>query len=118
MGRYASVVSPDQDAWFVVGADLLGASDPAFAWNQWEQDSLSAAEGAPEWQGSIRDFWDMHLPVLLHVKSGYADLAIRNDLTIVAGEEPEFEETVAIADNFATLLEMVATSHESLARYL
>jgi hypothetical protein len=101
---FEAVVSPGQTAWLTTRAEILGESDSAFSWNQWEQDSLSAAKGDPGWQRSIRYFWDMHFPIMISVKSGYAYVAIRKDQSIVVGEEPEFEETEMIAENFSSFL--------------
>ena len=112
------VVSPSQAAWLITGAELAGKTDSSFAWNQWELDSLAAANGDDEWQTSIRAFWDDHFPVLLSVKSGYAYVAVRKDLTIIMGEEPEFEETDHLADTFSSFLEMLMQGDTRLDRLI
>lgn len=116
--RFESVVAPSQKAWLITCSELSGESDSAFTWNQWEVDSLSAASDDPDWQTSIRSFWDEHFPVLLSVKSGYAYAAIRRDLTIVAGEEPEFEEAVKIADDFLHFLRLLTDRGSDLYRWI
>ncbi len=77
---------------------------------------MSAANGDIDWQDDIRAFWDEHFPLLLSVKSGYSYVAIRKDFAIVFGEEPEFEETVKIADDFSEFLRMISESHGRMDR--
>jgi len=110
------VLSADEKAWFTTCKYLRGDIDSAFAWNQWEKLSLSSAEadGDAEWKESIRAFWDEHFPLLLSVKSGYAYIAIRKDLTIVQGSEPEFEGTAPVANDFSHFLALVAEQDSSM----
>jgi len=118
LSSFEVVVSPSRTAWLTTHAELSGNTESAFAWNQWELESLSAAEGDPGWQEAIRRFWDDHFPLLLSVKSGYAYIAIRTDLTIVAGEGPEFEETENIADSFPSFLKLLVESDSSTDRWV
>lgn len=90
--------------WFLSSADFRDESDSAYAWNEWELQSLKAADGDSDWITSIRAFWDDHLPIALTTADGYAYYAIRRDGSIVYGREPEFEETEAYA---ASLIELV-----------
>jgi len=108
------VIAPKEQAWLITWPQLSGESDSSFAWNQWELDSLSAAEGDEEWKAEIRGFWDDHLPLLLSVKSGYAFVAIRKDFAIVVGEEPEFEETVELAGGLLDFLQMLCERNRRL----
>ncbi len=115
---FETVVSPAQTAWLTTRAEILGESDSAFCWDQWEQDSLSAATGDAAWQRSIRCFWDTHFPIMISVKSGYAYAAIREDQSIVAGEEPEFEETEEIAESFSGFLRRIADRSSGMERWI
>jgi len=115
---FDAVVAPGQQAWLITCSELIGESESAFSWDQWEQDSLSAAAGDLAWQASIRSFWDEHFPILISVKSGYAYAAIGKDLSIVAGEEPEFEETEKIANDFSSFLSLLANGDSRLARWV
>ena len=115
---FDAIVAPSQQAWLITYPELSGESDSAFSWDQWEQDSLSVAAGDPVWQESIRSFWDEHFPILLSVKSGYAYAAVRKDLSIVAGEEPEFEETEEIAEDFSRFLRLLVTADSNLSRWI
>lgn len=110
-----SCVNPDKTAWFLTEADYNGASDTAFAWNEFEAQSLDAAEGDSELMNEIRRFWDGHLPIMLSVKSGYAFLAIvvagDDRGRIVHGVEPEYEDATHVVDSFPALMEhLVETS--------
>lgn len=112
------IVAPDARAWFLTSADFAGESDSAFAWNQWELDSLAAALN-PNQQRRVLSFWDRHYPILLSVKSGYAYLAIsQDDLSIVQGEEPEYEEASKVANSLAELMRMIVSNDQSLSRWL
>ena len=113
------VVAPDAKSWFVTSGDILGTNASAYCWNEWELQSLGAADGDAKWQAEIRQFWDQHFPVILSVKSGYAYFAVRqSDLAIVAGEEPEYEECTQFASSFDELLSAVASASPALARWI
>jgi hypothetical protein len=116
--QFESVVSPSDKAWLITCSELFNESDSEFAWNQWEIDSLAAAEGDAVWRQSIRAFWDSHCPILMSVKSGYAYVAIRSDLRIVVGEEPEFEETELLAETFGTFLKQLVDGDVRLNRWV
>jgi hypothetical protein len=118
LNGFEAAVSPDGKAWLTTCAELAGESDSAFSWDQWERDCLSAAAGDADWRESIRLFWDEHFPILMSVKSGYAYVAIRHDLAIVAGEDPEFEETVEVADDFASFLRLLAAGASGMDRWI
>ncbi len=112
-------VSPDAKAWFVSTREMIGQSDSAFSWDEWERQSLYAAGADEALRARIREFWDSHFPVMLSVKSDYAYFAIEKDtLRVVHGEEPEYEETSVIADSFSEFLESVASGAEKLRAWL
>ena len=56
---------PDDKAWVLTSADYAGTSDSAYAWNEWERQSLEAAGSDEDWSQRIEEFWDSHLPILL-----------------------------------------------------
>jgi hypothetical protein len=94
--------------WFLSLDDFAGTSGYAFAWDEWERMSLESAEEDPELIRSIREFWDAHLPIHFDVSDGYAYHAIRlSDGVVVAGREPEFEETEEVASSFLDFLAAV-----------
>ena len=97
-----------ETTWFLCQKDYEGTSGSAFAWDEWEQMSLSAAGGDAKFNAEIRAFWDTHFPFLLSVHSGYAFHAVCTAKDrfgqVVEGCEPEFEETSAIAGSFEDFL--------------
>jgi hypothetical protein len=113
------VASPDEKAWLLGMPDFLNTSSSAFKWDEWEQQSLAAAEGNSRRREAIRDFWDQHFPVAMSVKSGYAYFAIqKSNLSIVCGEEPEFEEAVLIASSFLNFLNLLVGPDPKLNRWV
>jgi hypothetical protein len=114
-----AAVSPDNKSWFNTSTDLSGQSGVAFLWNQWEFDSLAAADNYPKLQLTIRAFWDQHFPIMISVKNGYAYFAIqRDDLAIVCGEEPEYEEASTIAASFADFLNDLSSANPRISRWV
>lgn len=112
-------VATDQKAWFITCHILSGRSNAAFRWNQWETDSLAAAMGDKDWQDSIRDFWDSHFTLLMSVRNGYGYIAIRKgDNAIVAGEEPEYEETRRVAKDLAELVNKLILGDPAVADFV
>ena len=103
--------------WFLCQRDYDGRGDSAFRWDEWEQLSLSAANGQPELVTEIRSFWDTHFPFMFSVRSGYAYHAVCTSEDefgkIVKGCEPEFEEVSQVAGSFDEFLSMFV--HESPA---
>ena len=117
--RTKLVCTEDDKAWLLTGADFSSTSESAFAWNEWERQSLDAATGDDEWRKRIIAFWDRHAPVLMSVKSGYAYFAVQQDtLAIVCGEEPEYEETTLVASSIEELLARLARREPRLGRWV
>lgn len=111
--------SADEKAWFLTARDFAGEPGPPFAWNEWERQSIEAAEGDEELERRVVAFWDSHLPILLSVKSGYAYFAMeQSSLSIVRGEEPEYEETTPLAPSFAALLQLIKGRDRRLSRFI
>ncbi len=114
-----AVVSADEKAWLLTAVDFAGESDAAFAWNEWERQSLDGTDGDATLAEHIRLFWDEHLPILTSVKSGYAYFAIeRTTLRVVCGEEPEYEQPSPLATSFAELLRLLAVRDAKLDRWI
>lgn len=94
------VVSSDQTCWLLTAREYMGDSESSFAWNEWERQSIEAAGDDRDWIKQIESFWNKHLPIAISVKDGYAYFALREDGSVVAGREPEFEETTVVAPKF------------------
>jgi hypothetical protein len=110
MKKVASCVNPANTVWFLCEADYNGESDSAFRWNEFELQSLEAADGDEELADEIKSFWSHHLPIVTSVKSAYAYLAINVSEKafgqVVAGLEPEYEEVVKICNSFGELIKL------------
>lgn len=56
-------------------------------------------------RNEIIGFWESHLPILMTVKNGYQYIAVgigeNNKDQIFYGNEPEYQETVLIAESFS-----------------
>lgn len=103
-----SLVSGDEQAWFLCAADYGPQADGAFRWDELERLSLEAADDDPEWRREIIRFWDGHLPILLSVRDGYSYYAVSiRDGLVVHGSEPEFEACEIAAASFDAFLESV-----------
>lgn len=113
-----SAVSKDRKSWFLGVPEYEGTGPSAFAWNQWELDSIQAACGDNEWIESITGFWDSTCPILLSVRSRYSYLAVREcDLSIVSGAEPEYEEPDLVASTIDDLFVEMSNSHSFPERW-
>jgi hypothetical protein len=104
------IASPDEKVWVLTARDFSAGSDSAFAWNEWELQSLGAASSDVE-RKQIEAFWDAHFPVLMSVRSGYEYFAIdRLSRAIVRGREPEYETTSVVCMSVPEMLELLAKS--------
>lgn len=113
------VTSSHEKTWFLTGRDFCGESESAFTWDEWERQSLEAADTDNDWRDQILGFWDSHLPLAISVGNEYRYLALhRGDLSVVAGEEPEFEETSRISNSFNDLFRMITSRHTDLASWI
>ena len=113
-----TAVGPNEKVWLLGLPDFMGSSAAAFKWNEWERMSLDAAEESAELIAPVKQFWDWHFPVAHSVKSGYAYFAIqKEDLSIVCGEEPEFEEPTFVASSLLELLELLREPPARLRRW-
>jgi hypothetical protein len=109
--RVARCVSPCQTVWFLCCEDFDGRSGTAFAWNEWEQQSLEQSKDSPFLARKTRSFWDDHLPFVTSVKSGYAylalDLTTQKFGTVVAGYEPDLEDPDFVCITFEDWLSLL-----------
>ncbi len=104
----SDVCRSDEKLWLLTVQDFCGETNSMFAWNEWELQSIEAAEDDDDWIKQIRSFWDRHLPLAHSVEDGYAYFALKPDHSIVFGREPEFEETEPVAAIFSQFLEGLA----------
>ena len=112
------IASPRDTAWLVTTRVIAGQADVAYAWNEWEVQSLDAANGDVD-RKRITQFWDRHFPVLMSVKNGYAYCALDLEtFQVVQGEEPEYEETTLVAGALQELFQMLADGDAKLARWV
>ncbi|MEO7096560.1 MAG: hypothetical protein ABI175_25100 [Polyangiales bacterium] len=119
IGSNGLVSSPDDKAWLVTGCVFSGSSNTAYAWNEWEKQSLEAAGKDKELAGSIREFWDRHLPILMSVKSGYAYFALDLETRkVVQGEEPIYEEISTFAPSVHELFRLIAEQSPRVQRWV
>jgi len=119
VGNLSHAVNEDEQAWILAASDFAGHSSAAYAWNEWELQSLKAAGADRGWGSRIRTFWDGHFPFLMSVKSGYAYFAMERDSrAIVVGEEPEFEEVAVIGAGLEDVLQKIADGDPALARWV
>lgn len=106
--EFQSIISPDQQTWFLCEDDYNSISDSKFSWNEFEQLSLEAASGDDVWKQEIALWWNNNFPIIISVCGIYSFYAIdMNSQAIVKGTEPEFESTKKIAANFKEFLDMV-----------
>lgn len=112
------VSSSDPKAWLVTSC-IFSGNVSAYAWNEWEQQSLEAAGEDEGLARSIRAFWDRHLPILMSVKSGYAHFSLDMEtLRVVQGEEPECEDASPLASSIDEVLQMIFRRDPRLARWV
>ncbi len=104
------LANTEDNIWFLSLQDYLKEnSEGAFSWNEFEIQSIEAAEDEEEII-AIKAFWNAHLPFMLSVKNGYAYFAIVLDGPdkgkIVIGNEPMYEETTVIAADLAAFFDL------------
>jgi hypothetical protein len=114
-----AVVAPDQKSWLLTVAAFCGASDSAYAWDEWERASLAAADGDADWRAPIKAFWDEQLPLALSIRNGYGYRALNESTQcVVAGSGPEFEEAADVAPSFTAWLDLVVSQDRRLGGLL
>ena len=107
LAEVQEAISLDEKSWFNSIDDFAGDSKSAFRWNQWEHESLIAADD-DDWKDEVKKFWDEHFPIINSVRNAYSYVAITRD-SVISGCEPEFEETVFVASSFSDLIERIGS---------
>ena len=106
-------VAADEKSWLLCSPDYRGESESAFAWNEFELQSLEAAAGDEAWRAEILAFWDRHFPVYISVRDCYEYAAVCLDEgsfgQVVSGIEPEYEETMPVASTFSQFVLQLRT---------
>ena len=101
---FSVCANQDDTVWFLSAKDYQNTDDSAFAWNEFEKQSLEYVENNSE-RSKVSEFWEAHLPFLISVKNGYEYLAIgiakHNLGNIYRGYEPMYEETELRASSFS-----------------
>jgi hypothetical protein len=109
-------IDPNEVVWFLSIDDFEGKAATAFAWNDFELQSLDGARKDPDWQREIETFWDKHLPIAISVKAGYSFLALRLEGLpygcVVVGREPEYEDVRVVSESFSELIGMLSDAVE------
>lgn len=95
-------------AWFVTSAVFAGATPVAFAWNEWERQSIEAAGEDAKLAENVAKFWDRHIPLVMSVKDCYAHFSLNLDGgAVVRGEEPDYEDVAPCATTLDDFLRLV-----------
>lgn len=101
ISQFSVCANAGDNVWFSTIADYLGDPDCAFAWNEFEKQSLEDAD--TDDIDEIQEFWNSNLPFLMAVKNGYgfAAVVLKGETKghIVLGNEPEYEDTVVVAES-------------------
>jgi hypothetical protein len=69
---FALLCNEEGTAWFISARDYSLSGADGFAWKEFEEMSLAAAEGDAAWVSRIWEFWTVHLLVLMLVDGHYA----------------------------------------------
>jgi hypothetical protein len=111
LAELQTCVSAAGSAWVLTSADFHGAADTAFRWNEFELMALADADDDLAAQTEARQFWDKHFPFMIAVHSDYDFIAVRlDDLAIVHGCGPNWEETSTVAASVSSFFVMLADS--------
>ena len=105
---HAQICRADELAWLLLAPNFNGTSGSAYRWNELEVQSIEGTRGDLTWQQEIRSFWDAHLPIAMSIQGGYSYHALRSDGAVVAGREPEYEESHRVAESYDEFLDQLA----------
>lgn len=102
------LANAEDNIWFISLKDYFKPNNgEGFAWNEFELQSLEYSD--EEEKKGVIEFWNNHLPFMMSVKSDYSYVAIvldgENKGHIVTGSEPEYEDTVVLADSLDEFFE-------------
>ncbi len=106
ISSFDELTSAENNVWFVSIKDYYKEqNEDGFSWNEFELQSLEAAEDDKELLESINSYWNNHLPFMMSVKNEYAYVAIvlsgDKKGSIVVGNEPEYEESIIVANSLS-----------------
>ena len=91
--------------WFLTFEDYFEKNE-GFQWNEFELQSLEAADSDSGWKSSIISYWDRHFPIAMCVDGEYAYYAVDTENGhVVFGCEPEYEEPTVIAESFEAFIQ-------------
>lgn len=100
---FTSCANKQDTIWFLSYADYIDDEDIDFPWNEFEKQSLEAADEDEELMEEISLFWKKQIPFLISVRDSYSyiSLCIEDDNygKIYYGCEPEYEESILIANS-------------------
>jgi len=101
-------INSEGNMWFFCNNDYLRNEENSFRYNEFEIISLDAADGDDELINGIKNYWNEHLPIIFNVNGEYEYYAINiEDQKIVYGFEPEFEESIIVANNFIEFMDKI-----------
>ena len=117
ISSFSLLSAREDDRWFLSLRDYLKSDNAeGFVWNEFEVQSLEAAEGEDE-ISEIMAFWNKHLPFMLSVKNSYAYFAIILDGPdkgkIVMGSEPMYEQVSVVAANLPSFFQWFINAESS-----
>lgn len=119
--RLEHAISPSNTAWILGLPDYLGTSGKAFAWNEFEGQSLASArqEADARWERKITAFWDVHFPLLMAVQGCWMFFGLRVATNeIVHGTEPEYEDVTVVARDLDEFLARLVSGDPTLCSYM
>jgi hypothetical protein len=106
---FSSCANKEDTIWFMSYQDYIDDDEIAFPWNEFQNQSIDAANSDDKLLKEITTYWDSHIPFLMSVENGYSYISIcishENYGKIFMGREPEYEESSCIAENFLSFLE-------------
>lgn len=114
MVTFDEIMSPARTSWFTTNSLVEGRTPCSCTWDHWERFSLECADGSHTLETQIRLFWGEHFPIVHSVKTGFGYFAIRSDLAVVSGYEPDFEEASVFAPNTDEFLRLVLEGKDGL----
>ncbi|HJU39516.1 MAG TPA: hypothetical protein VJ724_08070 [Tahibacter sp.] len=94
-----SCESADGAVWFIGFDDY--SRDDGEGWNFIQkQISEPSAEGMPDYEREVADFWSEHVPFAIHSRGDYGYLALSRAGSVVCGFAPELEEPQTVAASY------------------
>ena len=98
----------NQKKWLLSINDYSNKSNSPYTWNEWESQSIKAAEDDQEWIKEIKNFWNENFPIAYSVENGYSYLSLRRNGQIFFGEEPEYEDATLFAQSYKEAIHKIS----------